>query len=249
MTDLPLYAPPNENRAQALARKRDALSRLALESGEDYRKAVDAIAVDVVHQTLRLTGVPVECDDVERHSTEVSDLVQGQFAALRLIMAEAEKKPDLTPELVSHVHRLSSPPSDGRYRTASGPRHFLQPPSPPELIGGRVENLCDWLAADSGREMHPTERAALAFARILEIAPFERGNFRTSHLLLSFFAVAGGYPPFYLRVEDAGAIRAEVDRAMVFDTASLVERFSVALGHSLERCRVGVGAHAPPAPP
>ena len=61
-----------------------------------------------------------------------------------------------------------------------------------------------------------------------------RGNFRTAHLFLSFFSRADGYPPVSLSFEEAEAVRGEVERAFLFDTGPLVERFSTALSRAME---------------
>lgn len=90
--------------------------------------------------------------------------------------------------------------------------------------------------------MHPPEKAALAFARLLEISPFEHGNFRTGHLLLSFFAFADRYPPFFLRLDDADAVREEVERAMAFETLPLVNRLARSLASSLSFCSEALSA-------
>jgi hypothetical protein len=77
---------------------------------------------------------------------------------------------------------------------------------------------------------------SLWFARFVEIAPFEHGNFRTAHLVTSFFAVSGGFPPISLAFADAGTVRTEIERAIRFDTVALVERFSGALSRALREC-------------
>jgi hypothetical protein len=84
--------------------------------------------------------------------------------------------------------------------------------------------------------MHPPEKGALAFARLLEISPFEHGNFRTSHLLLSLFSLADGYPPMFLRLEHAADVRQEVEGAMRFETLPLVNRLARSLTESLSFC-------------
>ena len=117
--------------------------------------------------------------------------------------------------------------------------------SRPDLIPDKIANLCDWLSVDSGRGMYPPEKAALAFARLLEISPFEHGNFRTAHLLLSFFGFADRYPPFFLRLDDADEVRQEVERAMAFDTLPLVNRLATSLASSLAFCSDALSRKSP----
>lgn len=260
MTELPVYPPESANRTQALARKRNLVLEGAPAQGEALRDAIAELVVDCVFHTLRLTGEPVERETVvgaARGSDDLGDstgpeedrrLIRGQIAALELLEREARQGRLLSTDLLCAVHRFSSPPADGRFRSGATLARFAAgKPSRPDLIAATVANLLDWLAADSGRGLHPVERAALAFPRILEIAPFERSNFRTAHLLLSFFAFAEGYPPFFLLFEEAEAVREEIERAMVFDTAPLMTRFAEALGRSLDRCLAAISA-GPTAP-
>jgi hypothetical protein len=137
--------------------------------------------------------------------------------------------------LIREVHRLSSPPSGGEIRTADlAPQFQNARILSPRFIESRLQNLLDWLHGESGRGMFPAERMALWFPRFLEIAPFERGNFRTAHLFLSFFSCADGYPPVSLKLEEAEAVRGELERAFLFDTGPLVQRFSSALARAME---------------
>jgi hypothetical protein len=161
-------------------------------------------------------------------------LFDGALEALALIESKASSGKELDLGLIREVHRLSSPPSGGEIRTSDlSPQFRNARVLSPRFIESRLQNLLDWLHGDSGRGMFPAERMALWFPRFLEIAPFERGNFRTAHLFLSFFSCADGYPPVSLKFEEAEAVRGEVERAFLFDTGPLVQRFSSALGRSL----------------
>jgi Fic family protein len=139
--------------------------------------------------------------------------------------------------LVLEVHRLSSGQSGGRFRTSPGHSQFAGVvPSRPELIGEKVEDLLLWLRAESGQSLQPPEKATLFFARYLEIAPFETGNFRSAHLLMNYFGYEKGYPHFFFRAEESDRVREEIGKAMRFDTKPLVGRMSRALNRSLDRC-------------
>jgi len=249
MRDLPLYPERHENTGLALARQRDALLSKASLSPERLRAAVDALGRELVFETLRLTGAPVSREAVAKvagvgepvNQTERAEreLIGGQLEAFRVIEESARSGDTLTAALVQEVHRLSMPhdASAGVFRSQPIEGQFgTTTPSSPRLIPARVDNLCDWLTVDSGRGMHPPEKGALAFARLLEISPFEHGNFRTAHLLLSFFALADGYPPMFLRLEHAEDVRQEVEGAMRFETLPLVNRLARSLSESLSFC-------------
>lgn len=252
MTELPLYQPVSASRTQTLARKRDLLLERAGAREDAFRDAIAELVVDCVFHTLRLTGQAVERESVARVASECEpgpadserrlvQLIRGQIAALELTERDARQGRLLSTDLLCTVHRLSNPSSDGRFRAGATPARFAAgKPSRPELIAEKVSNLLDWLDADSGRSLHPVERAALAFPRLLEIAPFEQGNFRTAHLLLNFFGFAEGYPPFFVLLEEAEVVREEIERAMVFDTAPLMMRFSQSLARSLDACLAAV---------
>jgi hypothetical protein len=179
-------------------------------------------------ETLRLTGAYAEAD---RSSPLFASLVE----TLALIEKTASSGKELDLGLIRKVHGISSPPSGGEIRAVDLPPQFQNARvQSPRFIESRLGNLLDWLHGDSGRGMFPAERMALWFPRFLEIAPFDRGNFRTAHLFLSFFSCADGYPPVSLTFEEAEAVRSEVERAFLFDTGPLVERFSSALSRAIE---------------
>jgi len=254
MDTLPLYPNRSENPGLALRRQRDSLLEKGAGSPQRLEESMAALVRECVFETLRLTGAPVSRQAVAAAAggggeTEERDLIQGQVEALRLLDEAARSGGQLTPKLVREVHRLSTRPDSagGQFRRQDIEGQFAAAsPSPPELISAKVDNLCDWLSVDSGRGMHPPEKGALAFARLLEISPFEHGNFRTAHLLLSFFAFAECYPPFFLRFEEAENVREEVERAMRFETLPLVNRLARALAGSLSFCIEEVSGRAGP---
>ena len=232
MPDLPIYPQKREAPGYALERR---LSRLHESSSESYARALEALRNQCAQETLRLTGAPNE--------SEKAELVRAQLTALALIEKAAANasEPDLDLNLVREVHRIANSDSDGSFRDGDiAPQFKNARLSPPRFIEEKLDNLLQWLSAASGRDMFPAARMALWFARFVEIAPFERGNFRTAHLLTNFFAAAAGFPPVTLALEDAESIQTEVERAIKFDTAPLVERFSQALDAALRACEEAV---------
>lgn len=226
MPELPIYPQKREAPGYALERR---LNRL-LESGA--LPSLDALYRETGIETLRLTGASPDRDAAGRH-----ELLDKQLEALSAIETAASRRdtPDL--DLVRDVHRHANPGAEGTFRSGEAkPRFRNARPSPPRFVQSKLENLLDWLSAESGREMFPAERMALWFARFVEIAPFEQRNFRTAHLLVSFFARTAGYPPVSLRFEEAESVRAEIEAAMAFDTAPLVTRFNDALSRALDAC-------------
>jgi len=230
MPELPIH-PDGGPEAPGYSLER-RLARLKDLPAERRRRAHEELRESSVLETLRLTGAPGT--EKNRPLLDVP-LFDGALEALALLEATASSGKDLGLGLIREVHRLSSPESRGEIRTVDLPPQFQNARIlSARFIESRLENLLDWLHGDSGRGMFPAERMALWFPRFLEIAPFERGNFRTAHLFLSFFSCADGYPPVSLKFEEAEAVRGEVERAFLFDTGPLVLRFSSALGRSLE---------------
>ncbi|TDI43585.1 MAG: hypothetical protein E2P02_11215 [Acidobacteria bacterium] len=226
MPDLPIYTPKREAPGYALERR---VNRLTAASDADALPALPALRLELAVETLRLTGVAVERDGAEENDT-----VRAQLEAIAVIEKSAEERDVPDVELIRRVHQLANPGADGRFRGSDAKPQFRNArPSTPRFIGAKLDNLLEWLSADSAKGMFPAQRMALWFARFVEIAPFERGNFRTGHLLLSFFTCSAGYPPVSLRLDESEPLREDLERAIVFDTAPLVSRFSDAMSRAL----------------
>jgi hypothetical protein len=254
MKDLPIH-PSRGTEAPSIALERRL--RTVTDLGSDrFEVALRGLRVDCVFETLRLTGKGVSRKLVEDVASKqgafasVDDdalVISGQLAALDAIDKEARTARDLTSSLIRKAHRLCSPPDGGELRSEDIPAQFSAARSaPPELIRSRLENLLEWLAAESAKSMAPAERMALFFARYLEIAPFARGNFRSAHLLANFFSRSSGFPFVTLSFEEADVVRDEVERAMRFDTAALVTRFTTAIERALSRCEESADHEASP---
>jgi Fic family protein len=244
MPELPIY-PQRGREAPGYALERRA-ARLRNLPAERIEGGLHRLRVDCAFETLRLTGAAVDKETVSRlaaerrrvgKSLEGDALVLGQLDALDAIEAAARAGEwgDLSAARIREVHRLANPPSEGDFRIGSLEPQFRNArPSAARFVPAKLANLLEWLDAESGRSMFPAERMALWFPRFVEISPFEHGNFRTAHLFASYFARVSGYPHVALRFDEAEAIRSDVERAFLFDTGPLVQRFSDALGRGLD---------------
>jgi Fic family protein len=223
MPELPIHpAFGREAPGYSLERR---LTRLKSLEPDRRRATHESLRERTAAETLRLTG--------GAHGE--GPLLDGALEALAHIETAASSGREIDVSLIREVHRLSSAPSGGEIRNSDLPPQFRNARIlSPRFIEARLANLLDWLHGDSGRRMFPAERMALWFPRFLEIAPFERGNFRTAHIFLSFFSCSDGYPPVSLKFDEAEEVRAEVERALLFDTGPLVMRFSAALSRALE---------------
>ena len=227
MTELPIYTSPKDAPGKALAER---ARKLRERPESQLLPALDARRLHVAQETLRLTGA------ADKEPFE-GPLLGGQLQALAYAERAAKRVSEPTLDMIHEAHRLANPGATGEFRSLDTPAQFANArPSPARFVESKLDNLLHWLSGESGRSMFTAEKMALWFARFVEIAPFERGNFRTAHLLLNVIAVHDGFPPVSLRYEDAEDIRKEVERAMLFDTGALVARFNEALAESLHAC-------------
>jgi Fic/DOC family len=95
------------------------------------------------------------------------------------------------------------------------------PPAPVEFIASRLAILEEWLGADSGRELKPSQQGALALARIVEILPFESGNGRVARLAASHLMIRAGARRPILAGSDAPRLREALRAAFQLQTEPL----------------------------
>lgn len=217
--------------------------------GERWRAGGEALVVEAARATLQLTGVALSDHEVRSAREGAPPPVLGpSFGALGLI-SRAAADHDPSKELISEVHAVSTGAADASpFRSRQIEPQFQGASlSPPQTIALRLGELLVWISGDSGRDLETAPRAALFFARFLEISPFERANFRVAHLMLSFFALADGQPPIWFEADDAAGIRDDVSRAFRFDTGPLTSRIERALHHSLDRIAAPHGTDNAPA--
>lgn len=219
-----------------LRAKRDGvLARL----GEDrWTAGVRGLFREAARATLLLTGTPVSDADFRAAPGAVvpSGVLGAPMAALARLSEAAAADRDPTEALAAEIHALAtSAGARSPFRLEQIEPQFAGAGlSPPQTIGLRFGELLEWISGESGRDLETAPRAALFFARFLEISPFPRANFRTAHLFLTFFALADGQPPIWFEVADAAGIRSEVSSAFRFDTAPLTGRIEQALSRSLD---------------
>ena len=105
----------------------------------------------------------------------------------------------------------------------------------PQFIGRSLENLEQWLGADSFGEIHPIEQAALTLTRLVDIWPFEFGNRSASAVFSSFFLTRSGYPPFLVLPEQLAEFDEALSAAIRMQTAPLVALVTRCIRRELER--------------
>ncbi len=236
---LPLHPGPAGPGQELRERRARIVDRLG-ERG--YEARCRGLAVDAAGACLALTGAAPDAGAwaAARAASGSGDAPPPAFVpvsgALERVETAARGGGALDADLITGVHALAigeTPPS--MIRTIQIEPQFPGGSlSPPQTIGLRLGELLEWIGGPSGQDLVSAPRAALFFARFLEISPFLRANFRVAHIFLTWFAVAGGYPPIWFDRAAAGDIREEVSRAFRFDTAPLTTRIEASIRHSLD---------------
>lgn len=236
---LPLHPGGGEVRPQGPGQEiRARRDRVRAEVGaERWRASRQPLLVEAARATLELTGAaPSEAALRAAREGNPTPAFGPSLGALGLLQRTAANR-DPAPELIAEVHAVATGAAGASPFRAGQiePQFEGASLSPPQTIALRLGELLEWISGASGRDLETAPRAALFFARFLEISPFERANFRVAHLMLSFFALADDHPPIWFEVEDAPGIREDVSGAFRFDTAPLTARIERALHHSLDR--------------
>lgn len=193
--------------------------------------------VEAARATLQLTGTSLTEQEIQAARQGTPTPAFGPALGALGLVAKAAAGRDPTGDLIGEVHAVSAGLAGASpFRTIQIEPQFQGASlSPPQTVAFRLGNLLEWVSGASGRDLETAPRAALFFARFLEISPFERANFRVAHLMLTFFALADEQPPIWFEVEDAPGIREDVSRAFRFDTAPLTERIERSLHRALDR--------------
>lgn len=240
---LPLHpgagTPRPQGPGQEIRARRD---RIREEVGSQrWRSGKEALVVEAARATLQLTGTPLAEAEIQAARHGAPTPAFGPALGALGLVGKAAADRDPTEALIGEVHAVSAGLAGASpFRTIQIEPQFQGASlSPPQTVALRLGNLLEWVSGASGRDLETAPRAALFFARFLEISPFERANFRVAHLMLTFFALADDQPPIWFEVEDAPGIREDVSRAFRFDTAPLTERIERSLHRSLDRVLSG----------
>jgi hypothetical protein len=109
----------------------------------------------------------------------------------------------------------------------------------PEFINRSLDNLLNWLTAESVAEIHPIERAALILTRIVDIWPFERGNLTVAIMFANVALSQAGLPPFFVLPEHKTEFNTIIAQAMTIETQPLVSAIYKTIKRELESLASG----------
>jgi hypothetical protein len=123
------------------------------------------------------------------------------------------------------VHGLLFPEraGAGQLRRSEAPRLYRgQDCAPPEFIERALDNLEEWLAAESFTQIHPIEQCALAMTRVIDVWPFEFGNLTVALVFGNLPLRNAGLGPFFVLPVHRAEFEKAVGQAMTIDMQPLI---------------------------
>lgn len=215
----------------ATAAKERRLAAMLVGAGREPgdRRLAEVVEDAQLLGSLELAGVRVSWPEV-RDSRQAADGPPEVVALRRAREALAPDAP-LTVDAIRGWHVAIAGPVG--YRRTKREREDA-PTSPPELIEGRLRTLEEWLAAAGMRDLRPEQAAGLAYARIVEVLPFDDGNGRVARLAASHLMVRAGRRPPILVGADGPYLLACLRAAFRLDTEPLVSLIEEASSRALD---------------
>ncbi|MGH9834861.1 MAG: Fic family protein [Blastocatellia bacterium] len=211
-----------------LAREQAAWSQ-ALQSS-DARAQIEArVREEQIQQALRRTGQGIS----EERLIEATGLVSSWASA-----PEAE----FSVERLLDLHRaLTGAPAgeDVLRKTEPLPINAMHDPTPALLLPRMLDNAFDWFSTESFKDLHPVERAAVVYLRLLDLYPFPANTEITALLAASFYTERDGLPPLAIFADETtlARYRQALEAAFRMLTQPLVEFFAEMLTRAM---RVGL---------
>jgi hypothetical protein len=108
------------------------------------------------------------------------------------------------------------------------------PPAPAMFVASRLAIMEEWLGGDSARELKPAQQGALAYARIMEILPFDGGNGIVARLAASHLMVKAGSRRPILVGADSERLEAALHSAFQLETEPLARMLESAAERALD---------------
>ncbi len=208
--------------------------RLAALLAEKGREAGNPVLAQVVEDaqllgSLELAGFRSTWPEVR--SSRASGEGPDEIRALRHAVQVVPRDAPLSVGAIRAWHAVLAGPVG--FRRVARERDDA-PTAPPELIEGRLATLEEWLDSAGIRDLKPEQTAGLAYARIVEIMPFDDANGRVARLAASHVMVAGGRHPPILVGADGPYLLAVLRAAFRLDTEPLVSLLVEASSRALD---------------
>jgi hypothetical protein len=211
-----------------LAREQEAWDR-ARESSDLGDQIEARVRQEQVKQALRRAGQGID----EQRLLKSAKLVSAWAA-------DSEAK--LNVEGLFELHRtLVGAPSgaDVLRKTEPPPINAMHDPAPAPLLPRMLDNAFDWFGAESFKDLHPIERAAVVYLRLLDLHPFQANTEMTALLAASFYTERDGLPPLVIFADETTLARYQraLEAAFRMLTQPLVELFAEMLTRAM---RIGL---------
>jgi hypothetical protein len=180
----------------------------------------EALVSAQVRGSLELSGRTGTSDEVD------------MAAGLRRALSAVDPRAPLTVEATLKWQEALT--GDRALRRQDRDRRGGPPPAPAVFVASRLEIMQEWLGADSARELAPAQQGALAYARIMEILPFDRGNGIVARLAASHLMVRAGARRPILVGTDAERLEAALSAAFQLETEPLARLLESAAERALD---------------
>ncbi len=226
--NLPIFSDNLKSSASwsnSLAREQEAWAQAR--GPDDSRRQIEArVRRHQVEQTLRRAGQGIE----ERRLFDAANLVSSWAGE-----AEAE----LNVERLLDLHRtlVGAPPSEDFLRkTEPLPINAAHDPTPALLLPRMLDNAFDWFGTESFGDLHPVERAAVVYLRLLDLYPFPANSEVTALLAASFYTERAGLPPLVIFADEMTLARysTALEAAFRMLTQPLVEFFAEVIRRTMQ---------------
>lgn len=223
----------------AVAVKEKRLAALLAERVVPATDLLRPVKAAQVAGTLALSGIDAEPAEVEAgcRGEPMAGPVNAALKAYGAVPSEASLN---LAALLTWQGAFAGGP--GALRQTERARTDGPRPAPPEWIETRLQVLLEWLAVASAQELTPSQRGALALARLVEIAPFDDGNGRVARLAASHLMVQGGARPPILLGPDGPRLRAALEAAFRIETGPLVLLLEEASERALDLMLAAAGS-------
>jgi hypothetical protein len=237
--DLPIF---NDNLkssaswADLLASERESWDKArqssdAGDAGGSHTQIEARIRREQVEQALRRARRGINRQPLLEASELVSEWAadpEGKFGVERLL--------DLHRAVIG-----AAPGEDILRKTEPAPVVALHEPAPALILPRMLDNAFDWFDTESFRDLHPVERAAVVYLRLLDLHPFSSHTETTATLAAGFYTEREGLPPLVIFADDLTQARyaRALEAAFRMLTQPLVELFAEMLTRTM---RIGLGA-------
>lgn len=231
--DLPIF---NDN-LKSSASWTDPLAR-ERELWDNARQATDA-RVQIEARTRR--------EQIVQALRRAGQGIDGQRlleAAEQVSAWAADPEAKFGVERLLDLHRMvtgAQAGADVLRKTEPAPISAAHEPTPALILPRMLDNAFDWFDTESFRDLHPVERAAVVYLRLLDLHPFPSHTEITATLAAGFYTEREGLAPLVIFTDDMTQARyaRALEAAFRMLTQPLVEIFAEMLTRTM---RTGRGA-------